>query len=75
MYVAKFDEEGALRWITQGGGDKGDHAYAAMVCDAQGNLVLAGAFAGTAKFGDASITSTGGNDLYAAKLKAKGSFS
>ena len=70
VYVAKFDVKGALRWITQGGGDKGDNAYT-MVCDAQGNLFLGGSFGGTAKFSDASITSTGGNDLYAAKLKAK----
>jgi len=36
------------------------------------NLFLGGSFGGTAKFGDASITSAGGNDLYGAKLKAKG---
>ena len=70
VYVAKFDAQGALRWITQGGGDKGDNAYT-MVCDAQGNLFLGGSFGGTAKFSDASITSAGSNDLYAAKLKAK----
>jgi hypothetical protein len=69
VYVAKFDEKGALRWITQAGGDKGDNAYT-IVCDAQGNLFLAGSFGGTAKFDRVSITSTGGNDLYAAKLKA-----
>lgn len=70
VYVAKFDEKGALRWITQGGGEKGDNAYT-MVCDKQGNLILGGSFGATAKFGDASITSVGGNDLYGAKLKAK----
>lgn len=70
VFVAKFDEKGALRWITQGGGDKSDSAYC-MICDPQGNLFLGGAFGGTAKFGDISITSAGGNDLYVAKLKAK----
>jgi hypothetical protein len=70
VFVAKFDESGALRWITQGGGDKGDSAYT-MACDPQGNLYLAGAFAGTAMFGETGITSAGGNDLYVAKLKAK----
>jgi hypothetical protein len=70
VYVAKFDERGALRWITQGGGDKGDNAYT-MVCDSQGNLFLAGSFGGSAKFGDASVTSAGSNDLYGAKLKLK----
>ena len=70
VYVAKFDEKGTLRWITQGGGDKGDNAYT-MVCDAQGNLFLAGSFGGTAKFDGASITSAGSNDLYVAKLRGK----
>jgi len=70
VYVAKFDEKGVLRWIMQGGGDKGDNAYT-MVCDANGNLFLGGSFSGTAKFGDARITSTGGNDFYGAKLKAE----
>jgi hypothetical protein len=70
VFVAKFDEKGGLRWITQGGGDKSDNAYT-MVCDPHGNLFLGGSFAGTAKFGDASVTSAGGNDLYVAKLKAK----
>ena len=70
VYVAKFDEKGGLRWITQAGGEKGDNAYT-MACDAQGNLFLGGSFGGSAKFSDATITSAGGNDLYGAKLKAK----
>jgi len=70
IYVAKFDEQGGLRWITQAGGDKGDNAYC-MACDAQGNLFLGGSFGGTAAFGDTTVTSAGGIDLYVAKLKAK----
>ena len=70
VYVAKFDDKGALRWIAQGGGDKGDNAYT-MVCDAEGNLFFGGSFGGTAKFDGASITSAGSNDLYGAKLKVK----
>jgi hypothetical protein len=70
VYVAKFDAQGALRWLTQGGSDKTDSAYT-MVCDAEGNLVFGGAIGGNAKFGNATATTAGGNDLYAAKLKAK----
>lgn len=70
VYVAKFDVNGSLRWITQGGGDKGDNAYT-MVCDSEGNLIFGGSFGGTANFGDATITSQGSNDLYGAKMKAK----
>jgi hypothetical protein len=67
IYVAKFDEKGALRWLTQAGGEKSDNAYT-MAHDASGGLVIAGSFGGTAAFGQKSLSSTGGNDLYAAKL-------
>jgi len=70
VYVAKFDAKGDLRWLAQGGGERGDNAYT-MVCDTQGNLFLAGSFGGTSQFSEASIRSVGGNDLYGAKLKVK----
>jgi hypothetical protein len=70
IYVAKFDEKGGLRWITTAGGDKSDNAYT-MVCDGNGDLLLAGSFGGTAKFGDAEVTSAGSNDFYVAKLRGK----
>jgi hypothetical protein len=69
VYIAKFDEKGTLRWITQAGGDRGDNAYS-MVCDPQGNLYLGGSFGGSAKFDPVTIESAGSNDLYIAKLKA-----
>jgi hypothetical protein len=65
--VAKFDEKGTLRWLTQAGGEKSDNAYT-MAHDASGGLVIAGSFGGTAAFGKNTLSSTGGNDLYAAKL-------
>jgi hypothetical protein len=68
--VAKFDRAGTLRWLTQGGGDKGDNAYT-IVADARGNLYLSGNISGTAKFGPHTVTSAGGNDVYLAKLKAR----
>lgn len=67
IYIAKFDEKGTLRWITQAGGDKGDNAYS-MVCDPAGNLYMGGSFAGSAKFDGVTIESAGSNDLYVAKL-------
>jgi len=70
IYVAKFDRAGTLRWLTQGGGDKGDNAYT-IVADARGNLYLSGNISGTAKFGPHTVTSAGGNDVYLAKLKAR----
>lgn len=70
VYVAKFDATGALRWITQGGGERGDNAYT-MARDATGHLVFGGSFGGTAKFGTAEVTAVGSNDFYGAKMKAE----
>jgi len=70
IYVAKFDRAGALCWLTQAGGEKGDNAYT-IVADAQGNLYLSGNISGPAKFGPHAVTSAGGNDVYLAKLKAR----
>lgn len=68
VYVAKFDAKGGLLWLQQAGGERGDNAYT-IACDPAGDLILAGSFGGTAAFGKASVTSAGGNDLYAAKLR------
>lgn len=70
VYVAKFDEAGTLRWITQAGGPTGDNAYT-LAQDARHGIVIGGSFSGTAEFGDAEITSGGATDLYVAKLKAE----
>jgi hypothetical protein len=68
IYVATFDSNGALQWLTQAGGTAGDNAYP-MVHDGRGNLILGGAFSGTVRFGEHELKSSGGGDLYATKLK------
>lgn len=70
IYVAKFDEQGTLRWITQAGGATGDNAYT-LARNAKHGIVIGGSFSGTAKFGDSEITSGGATDLYVAKLDAE----
>lgn len=67
VYVAKFDANGSLRWLTQAGGEKGDNAYT-LARDASGALFISGSFGGTAAFDVKSVSSSGGNDLYVAKL-------
>jgi len=68
--VAKFDEKGDLRWITQGRRRQERQRLHDGLRSAW-HLFLGGSFGGTAKFDEATITSAGGNDLYVAKLKAK----
>ena len=70
IYIAGFDPNGKLEWLTQAGGVKGDNAYT-MVCDHTGALILGGACIGPADFGSKNTGPTGGADLYGAKLQVK----
>ncbi len=70
IYVAAFDERGTLEWLIQAGGEKGDNCYTA-VCDATGALVIGGACAGPASFGDQKVEANKYAHLYGAKLRVK----
>jgi hypothetical protein len=60
-------------WARKAGGDEGD-GFQALAVDASGNLYLAGVFSGTGTFGDTSLTSVGGMDIFVAKLDSNGNF-
>ena len=67
VYVAKFDEKGALVWLTQSGGIGSDSAYV-DVMDRRGGLLIAGAYSGTQQLEHLSLTSKGSGDAYVARL-------
>jgi len=70
IYVASFDESGALDWITQAGGKSVDSAYS-IAWDPAGALIIGGACAAPTDFGDQHVQKTNGVDLYVAKLRVK----
>jgi len=70
IYVAGFDESGALDWITQAGGKSVDSAYS-IAWDPAGALIIGGACAAPTDFGDQHVQKTNGVDLYVAKLRVK----
>jgi hypothetical protein len=70
VYVAGIDGAGKLRWLTQAGGPGSDSAYT-IAMDGAGNAFFSGSFSGTATYGNTTLTSAGGGDVYVAKLKAK----
>src|SRR5205823_3939010 len=67
LYVAKFDDAGALRWLRTAGGTRGSLAYCIVRNDA-GQLYVSGAFDGAASYGSSSLTSKGSNDIMLLKL-------
>ena len=58
---------GALRWLTQAGGEKGDNSYTATA-DRDGNVLFSGSITGTANFGSHAVTSNGAQDVYVARI-------
>jgi len=62
-----------FEWVAQAGGK--DHDKTRGLClDAQGNIFITGEFAGTAQFGDTTLTSAGLLNYFVAKLSPAGKF-
>ena len=66
-FLAAYDFAGHLRWVRQAGGGSGDQANSVAV-DASGNCYVAGLFSSTAGFGNVSLNSQGGYDMFVTKL-------
>ena len=74
ILVAKLDANGAWLWATSAGGTGGDRAYATRTLS-DGSVLVAGQFQGTATFGSlAPLVSSGGTDIFVAKLSADGTW-
>ena len=77
IFVLKLDTNGDFLWAKQMGGTDGD-AGQSIAVDASGNVNIIGYFRETADFdpgeGTASLTSTGGVDIFVQKLDTNGNF-
>lgn len=56
IFIAKYDTDGNLQWVTTAGGSGGDLAYG-LALDNSGNILITGEFIGKAQFGALSLTS------------------
>ncbi len=74
MWVAKFDRNGALQWVTVFGSPTYDEGAPSLAVDSLGNVYVAGGIGGTGEFGSRSYTSTGKLDIFVAKMTATGEF-
>jgi len=73
IFVAKIDTAGNWEWVTQAGGSSGDKGYGITI-DNSGYSYVTGYFGDTATFGSYSITSSGGEDIFVAKIDADGNW-
>lgn len=77
VFVAKIDPAGTFLWATGGGGGSTDIANG-IALDATGSVYItgsiSGAFGSVARFGSATVTAHGDEDVVVAKLSSAGAF-
>ncbi|HLK44761.1 MAG TPA: hypothetical protein VKT18_02175, partial [Acidimicrobiales bacterium] len=71
-FVASLKADGTLSWAVSAGGT-GDDSGQAIAGFLDGSVTVVGSFSGTASFGSsASVTSTGGTDVFVARYSIGG---
>jgi len=73
VFVAKLDADGDWLWVKGAGGIANDDGFGISV-DADGNSYVTGYFEETATFGADSLTSSGGSDVFVAKMDSDGNW-
>ena len=73
IFVAKLDSSGNWLWARQAGGTSNDYGYSIAI-DSSGNSYVTGYFYGTASFGDSTLTNSGNQDIFVAKLDSSGNW-
>ncbi len=72
-FTAKVNANGSYAWATQSGGT-GNAVANGVSALADGSSIITGNFTGTATFGTTTLTSTGLDDVFTAKVNADGSY-
>ena len=73
IFIAKLDTNGSWQWAVKAGGSGADRGYGITI-DSSGNAYSTGYITGTATFGSTSLVSSGGIDIFIAKLNSGGSW-
>ncbi len=73
IFITLAAQEQEWRWAKKGGGTSTDEGKA-IAQDVYGNTYVTGNFSGTAIFGSVSLVSSGGVDVYVAKLDSGGTW-
>ncbi len=71
VFVSKLSANGSWLWAVSAGGDDGDYGYGIAI-DANRNAYITGGFLGSSAFGNTTLTSQGGIDVFVATLTGSG---
>ncbi len=71
LFLSKYSPAGSLIWMRTAGGT-GQEMGRDLAVDPQGNVIMTGTFTGTATFGQTTLTSAGGTDMFVAKYDSAG---
>jgi hypothetical protein len=71
IFLAAYDASGNVLWANKAGGTAGDFGRNIAV-DETGNSYITGEFEGSASFGNTTLSSSGGVDIFVAKYNAAG---
>jgi hypothetical protein len=71
IFIARYDVSGNVLWAKQAGGNSGDYGRNIAV-DGSGNSYITGEFEVSASFGNTTLTSSDGVDIFVAKYNASG---
>jgi len=74
LFVSKLSSSGSWSWSVNAGGTSSDYGKGIAV-DSYGESYITGTFQNTATFGSTNLTSSGGYDIFVAKLSSGGSWS
>jgi len=73
VFTAKLDADGSWLWATQAGGNDLDISLG-IATDNVGNIFVSGYFYETSSFGSYTLTSSGDEDIFVAKLDTNGNW-
>jgi hypothetical protein len=73
IFVAKMDSNGNWLWVKQAGGTNEDGGISIAI-NANGNSYITGVFEESATFGTTTLTSSGSQDIFVAKLDINGNW-
>jgi len=73
IFVAKLDTNGNWLWVTQAGSSDWDCGKGIKI-DYLGDILVTGTFGSSATFGSFSLTNSGSQDIFVAKLDSNGNW-